>query len=157
MKGYAHMNKTFNLILSAVCLLAWGSVMLSYQEAEAQLVIQQSTLTWNAYVEPVPVAPATTIPASQQFSAYVVNRGIGSAVCMAAGVPLSTNLTTINKAVAPGITPTSFVDNTYPDQNGIVCWEIYVRFADGTFSLRSKRLIKEIISTKPSVANPSVQ
>jgi hypothetical protein len=108
------------------------------------------------------VAPATTIPPTQQLTAYLIYRGIGTAVCGAASVPLNAQagtvlLTTINKAVAPGITPTSFTDNTYPDQNGVVCWEIFVKFADGNMSQRSKRLLKEILSTKPIVANPTVQ
>lgn len=134
-------------------LLVMGVSFVSAQEVPAQVTVQQSTLTWNAYVEPATVP----VPTSQQFLKYQINRGIGSSVCMSPGVPLTTLLVTIPKAVAPGITATSYIDTTYPDQNGIVCWEIYVGFADGTWSLRSKRLIKEIISTKPSVGNPSVQ
>jgi hypothetical protein len=136
----------------AVCVL-----VSSVSYAQTVTPVQKSTITWDAYVNPAPVPPATVTPPNLQLAAYQINRGVGAAVCNIVAQQLPTPLVTIPVAVAPGVTPTSFVDTTYPDANGIVCWEVYLKFADGTFSPRSKRLIKEIISLKPTVANADVQ
>jgi len=144
------------LVMGIFSVFGFGETIVSAQTADAQAV-QQSVITWNAFVEQPLVPPATVLPQGQQFAAYVINRGIGAAVCNAVASQLPTTVMTIAKISPPGITPTSWTDTGYPDANGIVCWEVYVKFADGTFSLRSKRLIKEIISTKNSVANVAVQ
>jgi len=148
------MNTMSKVILGVFAVLAF---VLLYAIASHAQAAQQSVLTWEAYVEPAIVPLATTVPTSLQFNGYQINRGVGSAVCNVIASQLPTFLVTIPKAVLPAITPSSFIDTTYPDQNGIVCWEVYVRFVDGTFSLRSKRLFKEIISSKPIVGNPQVQ
>jgi hypothetical protein len=152
------MEQIFGRVRSIVLLLVILVLALLYaaQPSYAQAAVQQTFITWDAYVEPAPVAPATTIPLSVQLAGYQINWGSG-AQCTVVASQLTTSLVFIPKAVAPGITPTVFMHNTYPDTNGIVCWEVFIKFNDGTFSSRSKRLYKEIISTRPVVANPVVQ
>ena len=118
--------------------------------------VQQTVITWDAYVDPVPVPPATTIPASQQMARYQVNWSTGAS-CLIVASQLQTALVVIQRVLAPGVTPTLFTHTTYADSNGLNCYEVFVQFADGSWSPRSKRLYKEIISTKPAVANPVVQ
>lgn len=123
--------------------------------AQAQAA-QQTTITWEAYVEPAIVPPSAMVPLSLAFAGYQINWGTGAG-CNAIGSQLGTALTFIPKTLSPGVTPTSFIHTGYPDTASIICYEVFVKFADNTFSLRSKRLFKEIISTKPIVTNPQVQ
>ena len=125
--------------------------------AQAQAAtVQQTVVSWDAYVDPAPTPPLTVLPASLALAGYQINWGQGQ-TCLTFGTNLTAGLIAIPKAVAPGVTPTSYVHVNYLDTASLNCYEVYVKFADGTFSQRSKRLFKEIISTKPVVANPLVQ
>jgi hypothetical protein len=122
---------------------------------------QQTVLVWDPYVDPVPVPPATTIPASQQFKAYYFYQGIGSAVCANTALPLTPALNgplgvggahlNIQKVPPPGVTPTTITMIWYPDVTQQVCWSIRIQFQDNSVSDESLRYIKNVVSTKPLV------
>lgn len=138
------------IIALVACLLYTSGV-------QAQSV-QQSVITWASVENQNPfmlAMPFAMMKPAQILKEYVVLRGLGE-VCGQASVPLTMVVGVIPRAT-PVLTPTRFVDTSYPDQNGLACWEILTRFEDGSESPRSTRLFKEIVSTRQTIDEPRVE